>query len=204
MPLRCCSKPEPFTMAKQEHDEIKQLVKKAQVCGLQNNKSVDSQARSLIKLADQEKRMLSDEEITSICTHARTHPAAIDSIIKGAPGYVDRCKQTLICEQPHLFEEGGALHPGERSEACWRDCWNFLRVAIYATATNTPNCTDTDGIKIVRQLYGLMNVPTAGMMLALEALSQLVSTDLAKQNHQQEASCFEQALTHMSDSLHKD
>ena len=49
-----------------------------------------------------------------------------------------------------------------------------------------------------------MNVPTAGMMLALEALSQLVSTDLAKQNHQQEASCFGQALTHMSDSLHKD
>ena len=191
-------------MAKQEHDEIKQLVKKAQVCGLQNNESVDSQARSLIKLADQEKRMLSDEEITSICAHARTNPAAIQSIIKGAQAYVDLCKQTLTCEQPHLFEEEGALHPSERSEACWRDCWNFLRVAIYATATNTPNCTDTDGIKIVRQLYGLMNVPTAGMMLALEALSQLVSTDLAKQNHQQEASCFEQALTHMSDSLHKD
>lgn len=190
-------------MAKQERSEIKQLVKKAQVCGLQNNESVDSQARSLIKLADQEKRMLSDAEIASICDHARTNPAAIESIIKGAQAYVDRCKQTLICEQPHLFEEGGALHPSERSEACWRDCWNFLRVAIYATATNTPICTDTNGIEIVRQLYDLMNVPTAGMTLALHALSQAVCTDLIKQNHQQEASCFEQALTHMSDSLHK-
>ena len=148
--------------------------------------------------------MLHKREIESICTQSGTNREAIAFMISEAANYVDRCKQTLICEQPHLFEEGGALHTSERSEACWRDCWNFLRVAIYATATNTPNCTDTDGIKIVRQLYGLMNVPTAGMMLALEALSQLVSTDLAKQNHQQEASCFEQALTHMSDSLHKD
>ena len=125
-------------------------------------------------------------------------------MISEAANYVDRCKQTLQTRQAHLFEEGGALHPTERSEACWRDCWNFLRVAIYATATNTPNCTDTDGIKIVRQLYGLMNVPTAGMTLAVHALSEVVCTDLIKQNHEHEATCFEQALTHMSDSLHKD
>ena len=190
--------------ATQEHDGIKQLVQKAQVCGLQNNTSVDSQARLLIQVADQAKRMLSDEEMESICANVGTNPAAIGSIIKGAQAYVDSCKQTLICEQPHLFEKGGALYPSERSEACWRDCWNFLRVAIYATATNTPHCTDTDGIKIVRQLYGLMNVPTTGMTLALDALAQVVCTDLTKQNHQQEASCFEQALTHMSTSLHKD
>lgn len=187
-----------------DNTTFKTLIRQSQVCGLQKKSSVDAQSRSLIKLADQEKRMLSDEEITSICARARTNSKAIGSIIKGAKGYVNHCKQTLICERPHLFQEGGALYPSERSEACWRDCWNFLRVAIYATATNTPDCTDTDGIKIVRQLYELMNVPTSGMTLALKALSQLVSTDLINQNHPQEANCFAQALTHMSDSLHKD
>ena len=186
-----------------QHTALQQLLQKAQVCGLQNNPAVDEQSRSLIAHADREKRMLRDADIISICSRSCTNPTAISSTIKGAANYVDLCKQTLVSKLPHLFNEGGALHPFERSEACWRDCWNFLRVAIYAMATNTPECTDTEGIKSVRQLYELVNVPTSGLKLALDALSQLISKDLIRQKHRREAHCLEQALTHMGNSLHK-
>ena len=183
---------------------LKQLVRKAQVCGLQNNPLVAPQLRSVINLADQEKRMLSDDEITLICAHTRRSSKAITSTIKTANNYVDRCKQTLLSEQPSLFQEGGALYPSERSEACWRDCWNFLRVAIYAMATNTPQCTDPEGIKVVRQLYALMNVPVSGMNLALSTLSQLITTDLRHQGQDPEAVCIDNAFAHMRTALHKD
>ena len=191
-------------MSEDQRTALKQLVRKAQVCGLQNNPLVAPQLRSVINLADQEKRMLSDDEITLICAHTRRSSKAITSTIKTANNYVDRCKQTLLSEQPSLFQEGGALHPSERSEACWRDCWNFLRVAIYAMATNTPQCTDPEGIKVVRQLYALMNVPVSGMNLALSTLSQLITADLRHQGQDPEAACIDKAFAHMRTVLHKD
>ena len=188
----------------EDRTTIRNIISKAQVCGLQNNPAVDDLSRSLIRIADQEKRMLTDVEIISICSHASTNPTAISSTIRNAAHYVDRCKQTLVTEQPQLFQEGGALHPVERSEACWRDCWNFLRVASYAMAVGTPQCTDTAGIRFVRQLYELMNVPVSGMNLALSALSQMITRDLRRQNHQAEAECIAMAFTEMRRALYKD
>ena len=182
---------------------LKTLIATAQVCGLHHHPEIDEQSRILIKSADQEKRMLHRKEIESICTQSGTNQEASALIISEAEHYVDHCKQTLQTQQAHLFEEGGALHPTERSEACWRDCWNFLRVASYAMASDTPDCTDASGIQAVRQLYALMSVPAAGMTLALQTLSQLITTDLLQRNHQREALCLEKAFAHLNSELHK-
>lgn len=182
---------------------LKTLIAKAQVCGLHHHPEINEQSRILIKSADQEKRMLHKKEIESICMQSGTNQEASALIISEAAHYVDRCKQTLQTQQAHLFEEGGALHPTERAEACWRDCWNFLRVASYAMASDTPDCTDASGIQAVRQLYALMNVPAAGMTLALQTLSQLITTDLLQRNHQREALCLEKAFAHLNSELHK-
>ena len=182
---------------------IKALIAKAQICGLHHHPEINEQSRDLIRTADQEKRMLHKREIESICTQSGTNHEAIAFMISEAANYVDRCKQTLQTRQAHLFEEGGALHPTERSEACWRDCWNFLRLASYAMASDTPECTDASGIQAVRQLYALMNVPAAGMTLALQTLSQLVTNDLLQRDHQHEALCLEKAFSHLNSELHK-
>ena len=182
---------------------FKELVSKAQVCGLHNHPQIDEESRSLIKKADQERRMLNKREIEAICTQSATNPRAIHLTIREASRYVESCKQTLHARQPHLFEEGGALYPTERSDACWRDCWNFLRVSIYAMASDQSQCTDPSGIKAVRQLFELMNVPISGMTLALQSLSELITIDLLKQDHQHEAECLEKALAHLNGELHK-
>ena len=182
---------------------FKALIAKAQVCGLHHHPKINQQSRQLIKTADQEKRMLNSVEIESICTQAGTNQRAISLTTCEAANYVDRCKQTLQTRQGHLFEEGGALYPTERADACWRDCWNFLRVASYAMASDTPECTDAEGIQAVRQLYTLMNVPAVGMTLALQTLSQLVTTDLQKEGLPREALCLEKAFTHLNNMLHK-
>lgn len=183
---------------------FKALIAKAQVCGLHHHPKINQHSRQLIKTADQEKRMLNSVEIESICTQAGTNQRAISLTTCEAANYVDRCKQTLQTRQGHLFEEGGALYPTERADACWRDCWNFLRVASYAMASDTPECTDAEGIQAVRQLYTLMNVPAEGMTLALQTLSQLVTTDLQKKDLPKEALCIEKAFTHLNNTLHKD
>ena len=182
---------------------FKALIAKAQVCGLHHHPKINQHSRQLIETADQEKRMLNSVEIESICTQAGTNQRAISLTTCEAANYVDRCKQTLQTRQGHLFEEGGALYPTERADACWRDCWNFLRVAIYAMASGTPECTDPEGIQAVRQLYTLMNVPAEGMTLALQTLSQLVTTDLQKKDLPKEALCIKKAFTHLNNTLHK-
>jgi len=182
---------------------FKALIAKAQVCGLHHHPKINQHSRQLIKAADQEKRMLNSVEIESICTQAGTNPRAISLTISEAANYVDRCKQTLQMQQTYLFEEGGALYPTERADSCWRDCWNFLRVASYAMASDTPECTDPEGIQAVRQLYKLLNVPAEGMTLALQTLSELVTTDLQKRDLPKEALCLKKAFTHLNNTLHK-
>lgn len=189
--------------SEESQSTFKALIAKAQVCGLHHHPKINQHSRQLIKTADQEKRMLNSVEIESICTQAGTNPRAISLTISEAANYVDRCKQTLQTQQAYLFEEGGALYPTERADSCWRDCWNFLRVASYAMASDTPECTDPEGIQAVRQLYKLLNVPAEGMTLALRTLSELVTTDLQKRDLPKEAMCLEKALTHLNNTLHK-
>lgn len=190
--------------SEESQSTFKALIAKAQVCGLHHHPKINQHSRQLIKTVDQEKRMLNSVEIESICTQAGTNPRAISLTISEAANYVDRCKQTLQTQQAYLFEEGGALYPTERADSCWRDCWNFLRVASYAMASDTPECTDPEGIQAVRQLYKLLNVPADGMTLALQTLSRLITTDLLQRNHQREAVCIEKAFAHLNRELHKD
>ena len=158
---------------------FKELISKAQVCGLHNHPQINEESRSLIKKADQERRMLNKREIEAICTQSATNPRAIHLAIREASRYVESCKQTLHARQPHLFEEGGALYPTERSDACWRDCWQFFRVVIYAYACGRAAFTDPDGMAALRQLYRRMNVPLLGLNIALEQLETLTVAEIA-------------------------
>ena len=85
-------------------------------------------------------------------------------------------------------------------EACWRDCWNFLRVVIYAVACNQSCFTNPSGMAALRELYRRMNVPIEGMNIALVQLKKLALEGVSRSNDRQLISdCFQ----HLRDQLNK-
>jgi hypothetical protein len=98
---------------------------------------------------------------------------------------VNQARAHLIATQPHLVQPGGALHPEDRADACWRDCWNFLRVIIYAVACNQSCFTNPSGMAALRELYIRMNVPIEGMNIALGQLKENALEGVSRSNHRQ-------------------
>ena len=186
--------------------QLQELIAKANVCGLQKHPNLPKISKFIIAKADQDKRQLTEAEVNDLCSTSGMSATAILFVIEHAQRYVDQSKQVLLKAHPSLVEPGGALHPAERAQACWRDCWNFLRVATYATATNTSDCTDPQGIEAVRALYARLRVPLEGMTMALTTLSSLITTDIQKQNSNfnREVLAYKAAFDHLNATLHKD
>jgi hypothetical protein len=186
--------------------QLQELIAKANVCGLQKHPNLPETSRLIIAKADQDKRQLTDAEVNDLCSTSGMSTTVVWFVIENAQSYVDQSKQALLKAHPSLFEPGGTLHPAERAQACWRDCWNFLRVATYATATNTNDCTDPQGIEAVCALYKQLRVPLDGMTMALTTLSSLITSDIQNRNSdlKREALAFKAAFDHLNAMLHKD
>ena len=184
---------------------LQDLIAKANVCGLQQHPNLPESSKRIIAKADQDKRQLTENEVYDLCSTSGMSETVILFVIEHAQRYVDQSKQVLLKAHPSLVEPGGALHPVERAQACWRDCWNFLRVATYATATDTADCTDPHGIEAVRALYDQLRVPLEGMTMALTTLSSLITADIQQQHSdlKREALAFEAAFAHLNATLHK-
>jgi len=152
------------------HDRtFRELLQIARVCDLQNNPSLPERLRTIIGMADEQKLMPTAEELASICDWSGSSSEAIQLLISRASCYVDQSKARLTEEHPEYFLPGGELHPQARAETCWRDCWNFLRVAIYATSLKVSECTDPVCIDAVRELYTLKKVKTGVATLSVRS-----------------------------------
>jgi hypothetical protein len=109
-----------------------------------------------------------------------------------------------MAQQPQLTAPGGALHPEERAEACWRDCWHFLRVLIYAIASGRSAFTDPEGMTALRKLYDLKGVPIHGMTIALEELHHLTRKETHNPDQQRQISaCFHHLMRNLNESAVK-
>ena len=98
------------------------------------------------------------------------------------------------------MQPGGALHPEDRAEACWRDCWNFLRVITYAVACNQSCFTNPSGMAALRELYRRMNVPIEGMNIALIQLKEKALEGVSRSNDRQ---LIDDCFQHLRDQLNK-
>ena len=137
---------------------LKQLIASAQVLGLQNDPSLPASDRQILRMADDEKRALSPTEIQQICQSSKVDAQLMEH---------------LQSKADHLVQSGGALFPSERAEACWRDCWQFFRVIVYATACGRPQFTNPEGMGALRALYAHVGVPLEGLNVALQQLKIL-------------------------------
>ena len=183
-----------------QNTDFKTLVQTAQVQGLSLNQDLPQVTRSILERADQAQRQLTPDELATICQASGIDQSLPGSLIQRSDHLVNQARAQLLATQPHLVQPGGALHPQDRADACWRDCWNFLRVIIYAVACNKCCFTNTSGMAALRELYKRMNVPVAGMNIALDQLKELALEGVLRSNDRQLISgCFQ----HLRDQLNK-
>ena len=183
-----------------QNTDLKTLVQTAQVQGLSLNQDLPQATRSILERADQAQRQLSSDELTTICQVSGIDVSLADNLIQRSDQLVNQARAHLIATQPHLVQPGGALHPEDRAEACWRDCWNFLRVITYAVACNQSCFTNPSGMAALRELYRRMNVPIEGMNIALGQLKEKALEGVSRSNDRQLINnCFQ----HLRDQLNK-
>ena len=183
-----------------QNTDLKTLVQTAQVQGLSLNQDLPQATRSILERADQAQRQLTSEELTTICQASGIDVSLADNLIQRSDQLVNQARAHLIATQPHLVQPGGALHPEDRAEACWRDCWNFLRVITYAVACNQSCFTNPSGMAALRELYRRMNVPIEGMNIALGQLKEKALEGVSRSNDRQ---LIDDCFQHLRDQLNK-
>jgi hypothetical protein len=179
---------------------LQQLIASAQVLGIQNDPSLPADDRQILRVADQEKRALSAREVRQLCRTSTCDAQLIEHLQNQANHLVQQARELLIREQPHLVETGGALFPSERADACWRDCWNFLRVILYAVACRRTTFTNPEGMLCLRALYTHLGVPLEGLNIALKELKTLSVFEVA---NPVEAQLLNDAFDHLIEVLNK-
>ena len=187
-----------------QNTDFKTLVQTAQVQGLSINQELPQATRSILERADQAQRQLSSDELTMICQVSGIDGSLADHLIQRSDQLVNQARAHLLVTQPHLVQPGGALHPEDRAEACWRDCWNFLRVITYAVACNQSCFTNPSGMAALRELYRRMNVPIEGMNVALCQLKELALEGVSRPNDRQQVNdCFQHLHAELNKSAVK-
>ena len=183
-----------------QNTDFKTLVQTAPVQGLRLTQDLPQATRRILERADQAQRQLTNAELATICQASGIDQSLPGSLIQRSDQLVNQAREHLVKTQPHLVQPGGALYPQDRAEACWRDCWNFLRVITYAVACNQSCFTNPSGMAALRELYRRMNVPIEGMNIALDQLKQLALEGVSQSNDRQLIdSCFQ----HLRDQLNK-
>ena len=185
-------------------EQIKELAQQSKVCGLSGDRSIPGQLRDLIDEADQHKRLLSDEEIQLCCGWSGVEAAPLIALQGQVSHLVDQSRADLLSEQPELVQPGGKLFPQLRAEACWRDCFHFLRVSIYGSALRRTDATDSDGMRCLAELYALLDVPVPALLLALDRLRVHSVASYSRLGAGAEAKALGDALTHLCNMIRKE
>ena len=187
-----------------QNTDFKTLVQTAQVQGLSINKDLPQATRAIVERADQAQRQLTPDELAAICKFSGIDGSLPGSLIQRSDQLVNQARRHLLETQPQLVQPGGALHPQDRAEACWRDCWNFLRVIIYAVTCNQSRFTNPSGMAALRELYRRMNVPLEGMNIALDQLKELALEGVLRSSDRQLISdCFQHLRAELNKSAVK-
>ena len=183
---------------------VHQLIKQARVLGLAQDPELPAEVRRCLASADQQRRGLHDDEILQICSFSGVDPGLPRTLQDRAEVLVTEARRHLLLRQPQLTAPGGALHPEDRAEACWRDCWHFLRVLIYSIASGRSAFTDSEGMAALRKLYSLKGVPIHAMTIALEELHHLTRKETHNPDQQQQISaCFQHLMRNLNESAVK-
>jgi hypothetical protein len=178
-------------------EQIRSLAQRAQIFGLQDKQSLNSDLRDILANANREVRLLTAEEITHACHYSGVTSSPLIQLQNQASNLVEGAREALLAQQPSLVLAGGALYPQERADACWRDCFHFLRISFYAVAAGESTFTDPSGLKAMEELYALLNVPVPALLIALSHLRDFACTAYSHAGANHDVGLLESALNHL-------
>lgn len=182
---------------------IRKLVREAKVLGLPYRSDLPLTVRSILSAADADQRLLDVDEVQALCRISGVEPYGLLSLQTEASSLVKEAREQLLLNQPDLVRPGGALYPESRAEACWRDCYHFLRVSFYAVAAGAKNFTDPEGIQGLRRLYEALGVPIPGLLFALNSLRSLATATYSETSSQHDVELLDSALAELQLQLSK-
>ncbi len=182
---------------------IGKLVREAKVFGLPSRSDLPQTVRSILVAADTERRLLDADEVRALCSVSGVEPNGLLSLQGQADSLVNEARQKLLIDQPELVRPGGALYPESRAEACWRDCYHFLRISFYAVAAGNSDLTDPEGMQGLRRLYEVLGVPIPGLLFALKTLRSLATDSYAEMAKQHDVMLLDSALAELQQQLSK-
>ena len=182
-------------------EHIAALARRAQVCGLHRQAAIPSHVRQVLEEADHTKRLLSTDEINQLCANSGVNASALNALQQQVEHLVDTTRQELLAEQPELVQPGGALHPAHRAEACWRDCFHFLRVCLYGVAIRRPNVTDPEGMEALGELYRAVGVPIDALLIALACLRRRACGAYSALADSEDVELLDQAIKHLEQRI---
>ena len=190
-----------ITMTTANSNQIRALAKQAKVCGLDHDDAIPPDLRQIIAIADRDQRLLTKDELLHCCRWSGTDPRALVNLQEELPALVDRSRSALLKDEPALVKPGGKLHPQERADACWRDCFHFLRVSLYGIALKRTEITDREGMVALAELYALLDVPVPALLRALSHLRHHSTRAYAQLSSNNQAEALGETLDHISNTI---
>jgi len=182
-------------------ERLRQLTAKARILGLVHDQTLPPAIRAILQQADAEARALSNDELGIICSFSTVNAENLQRLQSKTPLIVTSAKSQLLRKDPGLVRPGGALYPGTRAEACWRDCWHFLRVTIYAVAAGRPIFSHPPGVRGLRDLYWELGVPINSMALAIGFLKTEAVSHYSNYASPSDASLLGEGLLHLEQMI---
>lgn len=159
-------------------NRAKQLIPKARIVSFAGWSDINHEVITHFQSADDEKRYLTDSDLTAICQVIGSPDRAliaaglesadiVTTLRDQAADIVDEARTVVLTTFPSILEPGGGLYPPMRAEACWRDFWQFLRCITYGIAGGQHHYTSTPGLEAMEQLYAELQVPLPAMVTGL-------------------------------------
>ena len=182
-------------------DQIRALAQRAKVCGLDEDPTIPFDLRQVIAAANRDQRLLTADELKRCCQWSGVDCAPLVSLQDLVPELVNQSRSALLSDEPDLVKPGGKLHPQERADACWRDCFHFLRVSLYGIALKRTEITEREGMVALAELYSLMDVPVPALMRALAHLRQHSMQAYADLCSASQAKALGDTVNHISNTI---
>ena len=182
-------------------DQIRALAQRAKVCGLDEDPTIPINLRQVIATANRDQRLLTAEELQHCCQWSGVDCAPLVSLQDLVPELVNQSRWEMLSDEPDLVKPGGKLHPQERADACWRDCFHFLRVSLYGIALKRTEITDREGMVALAELYSLLDVPVPALLRALAHLRQHSMQAYADLCSAGQAKALGETVNHISNTI---
>lgn len=181
-----------------DQQRIVELARRARVFDPGSLDGVPKNLLVILIRANQDKRLLHLGELEQLCAWSGVNARALDQLQNQTEDLVNQARHTLLSQLPQLTRPGGGLHPEERAQACWNDCFQFLRISFYGVALQRTAITNASGMHALAELYAYLDVPVPALLTLLDELAELCKTQADAADAKQETTALSETLLHIS------